>query len=305
VEYLGEICALSAALVWSFSVILFKSSEAASPTAMNLFKNVVATALLAVTVPLLGVGIDWQRPALDWAALIASGVLGIAVADTLLFVALRRLGAARLAVCECAYAPSIVALSVVFLNEPLSTAFLVGGVLVVGGVTLATTERRAVDPTQPAPEADGVTVGHDLTAVAAGVAAMITMAVGVILTKPVLERGHLVEVTLVRTAAGVAGQLVFIGLRPRHREAFGVFRQRRVWRTLLPGSILGTYVAMLFWLGGFKWADASVAAVLNQLSSVFTIALAWLILGEQLTGRRTLGALAAVGGAVLVILTGA
>jgi drug/metabolite transporter (DMT)-like permease len=305
VEYLGEICALSAALVWSFSVILFKSSEAVSPTAMNLFKNVVATALLAATVLVLGIGIDWQRPLLDWAALIASGVLGIAVADTLLFVALRRLGAARLAVCECAYAPSIVFLSVVFLSEPITMAFLVGGVLVVGGVTLATTERRPVDPTQPAPEADGVTVGNDLTAVVAGVMAMITMAVGVILTKPVLERGHLVEVTLVRTAAGVAGQLVFIGLRPRHREAFGVFRQRRVWRTLLPGSILGTYVAMLFWLGGFKWADASVAAVLNQLSSVFTIGLAWLILGEQLTGRRTVGALAAVGGAVLVILTGA
>lgn len=293
-EMLGEVCALSAAVVWSFSVILFKRSESVSPTAMNLFKNVVATVLLVATLPILGVGLDASRPALDWVALVASGVLGIAVADTLLFVALRRLGAGRLAICECVYAPSIVALSVVFLDEPLTVAFLIGGVLVVGGVTLATTER---DPDEASDEPTAGLRGG----IVAGVLAMIAMAVGVILAKPVLERGHLVEVTLVRTVAGVVGQLLFVAVRPGRGEAFSAFREREVWRTLLPASVLGTYVAMLLWLGGFKWAPASVAAVLNQLSSVFTIALAWLLLGEQLTGRRIMGALAAVGGALLVI----
>jgi len=76
----------------------------------------------------------------------------------------------------------------------------------------------------------------------------------------------------------------------------------RVWRTLVPASVLGSYVAMLLWLGGFKWASASTASVLNQLSTVFTIVLAWIFLGERLSLRRALGAALAVAGALLVLL---
>jgi drug/metabolite transporter (DMT)-like permease len=66
---------------------------------------------------------------------------------------------------------------------------------------------------------------------------------------------------------------------------------------------LGSYVAMLLWLGGFKWASASIAAVLNQLSSIFTMILARVVLLEPVTPRRALGAAVAVGGAVLILVT--
>jgi len=89
---LGEALALSAAVVWSTSIILFKRSEAIRPLGMNLFKNVVGTLLLGATLLVIGRGFDTARPASDWARLIASGVLGIGVADTLIFTALRRLG---------------------------------------------------------------------------------------------------------------------------------------------------------------------------------------------------------------------
>lgn len=296
---LGEACALGAALIWSISVILFKRSEAVSPLAMNLFKNVVALALLLATLPVLGVGLDLDRPPREWALLALSGVLGIAVADTLVFVALRRLGASLMAVCEAVYAPSIVALSVLFLGEPVRGGFLLGGALVVGGVLLATSERTA-RATPPAPGAPAP--ASPLVGILAGVTSMVAMAIGVILAKPILAHGHLVEVTVVRTAAGVLGQLAWMAVFRRQRDAFAVFRPAPVWRTLIPASILGTYVSMLLWLGGFKWTSASVASVLNQLSSVFTIALAWLVLREPVSGRRATGGLVAVAGAILVLL---
>ena len=127
------------------------------------------------------------------------------------------------------------------------------------------------------------------------------MAAGVVIVKPILEQSSLVEVTAVRLLAGVLAQLAWAGVF-RQPETFSVFRERKVWKTLVPGSILGTYVAMLFWLGGFKWALVSVAAVFNQLSSVFTIGLAWLFLKEELTWRRGIGAGLAVCGALVVIL---
>jgi drug/metabolite transporter (DMT)-like permease len=300
VPYQGEIFALAAALTWSVSVILFKASEAVTPKAMNLFKNVVALGLFAVTLLVL-YGLDklppLDRTQADWIRLIVSGVLGIAVADTLIFMALRRLGASLLAVVDCAYAPTIVLFSVAVLGEPIGVGFAVGGVLVVGGVLLAVAQRPSeLSDKDPAQARRDLQVGAVI-----GVLGIVAMAAGVVIVKPILEKSDLFEVTAVRLLAGVIAQLAW-ALAFRERETFAVFRERKVWKTLIPGSILGTYVAMIFWLGGFKWAPASVAAVFNQLSSVFTIGLAWLFLKEELSWRRGLGAGLAVCGALVVIL---
>src|SRR5690606_17896543 len=150
------------------------------------------------------------------------------------------LGAGRLAVVETAYAPVIVVLSVIWLDERIGPAFLVGATLVIAGVLVAT--RRGNGPVEP-PLA-GLAGG-----VALGVGGIAAMAVGVVLAKPVLERGALVEVTLVRLVAGVAGQFVWMALVPSQREALAALRPSQTWKTLLPASVLGSYVAMLFWLG--------------------------------------------------------
>lgn len=293
---LGEICAVSAALTWSVSVVLFKRSEAVSPQAINLFKNVAASVLLLATLPVLGLTIDFQRSPTDWAYLVASGVLGIAIADTLVFMALRKLGAALLAVVDCVYAPVIVALGVLVLGESLSWSFLAGAVLVVGGIVFASFQSAR------AGTARMVLTPEIKSGIVCGITGIVAMAVGVVLAKPVLERGHLVEVTFVRVAAGVCGQAVWMLVAPSQRSAVRVLRPSRVWATLLPASVLGSYVAMLLWLGGFKWASVSTASVLNQLSSVFTLALARLYLKEPVSGRRAVGALAAVAGATIILL---
>ncbi len=303
---LGQACALAAALIWSISVILFKRSEAVSPQAMNLFKNVAALTLLLLTLALLGQTIDWQRPAEEWWVLLLSGALGIAVADTLVFMALRRLGAGLLAVVDCAYSPVIVTFGVVVLGEQMSQSFVIGGVLVVGGVLVATTESRrapvAAGEQESKPAATPALRRERWAGVLFGIIGIVVMAISVVIAKPLLERGSLVEVTTIRLVGGVAGQLLWIALVPGQRSTLEVFIPTATWWTLVPASVLGSYVAMLFWLGGFKWATASTAAVLNQMSTVFTIILAGIFLREPVTVRRGVGAAGAVGGALFVLL---
>ncbi len=291
---LGETLALLAALNWAVSIILFRKSEHFTPQGINLFKNVMALVLLLLSMLVLGVSFDTERSSLDFWRLSLSGGLGIALADTLIFVALRRLGAALYGVVNCAYAPTLVALSVIFLGEPVGSAFLLGGSLVVGGVLLVATEK--LDQQTEAARHPQLLGGILLCLVA-----IFAMAAGVILAKPALESSHLVEATAVRMAGGVAVQLVWIAAVPSQRAALQVFKPNPVWKTLVPGSFLGSYVAMLLWLGGFKWAAASVAAVLNQLASVFTIILARVILKEALTPRRMLGGLIAIAGAIWIV----
>jgi drug/metabolite transporter (DMT)-like permease len=291
---LGESMALGAALSWSVSLILFRRSEAITPLGLNLFKNVLATALLGVTLLALGQGIPADRPAADWLKLCVSGVLGIGIADTLIFMALRRLGPGRLAIVDCIYSPVIVLFSVLFLDEHVGPAFLLGAGFVVGGVLLGT----APAGREPLPASERATIAGG---VALGLSGIVAMALGVMLAKRPLERSGLVEVTLVRLVAGIASQLVWIALVPAERTALAVFRPSAAWRTLVPAAVLSAYVSMLLWLGGFKWANASAAAVLNQMSTVFTIVLARIVLGEPLTRRRALGGIVAICGAVIVL----
>ena len=294
---LGETLALLAAVNWAVSIVLFRKSERFSAQGINLFKNVLASALLLLTLLVLGSGFDTTRSAEDWSRLIFSGVIGISIADTLIFTALRKLGASLYSVMNCGYAPIIVALSVVFLGEPVGLPFLVGGVLVVTGVLVVASDNSDPSAGSPTSRADFV------TGFVWGTLGLLGMGFGVILVKPVLASGGLVEITAVRMLAGVAGQLVWILFVPSQREALSVFKPDPAWRSLVPGAFLGSYVAMLLWLGGFKWALASVASVLNQLASVFTIVLARIFLGEALTPRRMFGAGLAIAGAIWIVVS--
>ena len=293
---MGEILALSAAMSWAVSVILFKRSESISPGGINLYKNVVATILLFITMLVIG---DWfvlDRSSEDWWRLCISGVLGIAIADTLFFMALRRLGAGLLAIVDCVYAPMLVIGSIVVLGEPVTVPFVAGGLLVIGGVVFATTDKKILETVQ------GLSRQDLRYGVVLGVGGIAFMVAGILLVKPALDSGGLVEVSLIRLIVGVAAQLAWIAIRPQQYKTLHVLRPQRVWKTLFPAAFLGTYISMLLWIGGFKWANASVAAVLNQMSVIFIILLARFFLAEPLTQRRLLGALGAIAGAILVLI---
>lgn len=300
--YLGELCALLAPLAWSVAVILFRQSGSAPAVSLNLFKNTLAIVLLSLTLLIAGIPLPSDRPWADWGRLVVSGLLGLAVADTLLFEGLRRIGAARLAVVDTAYAPVVVLLSTLVLGEEPTPAFFVGVVVVVGGLLLATV--------RPPPERgpDGETAAQARASareLAIGTlyafCAITGTAVGVVIAKPVLAEANLVEVTWTRLVAGFLGQVVWIVATGRGSLAIIAFRPGRLWRTLLPGAFIGTYVSLMLWLGGFKWADASVAAVLNQMATVYMMGLAWLVLGERLGVRQVLGGLLAAGGALWIV----
>jgi drug/metabolite transporter (DMT)-like permease len=289
----GEVCALLAPLCWAVAVILYRRSVGVSALSMNLFKNLVAIVLLTVTLVALRVPLPTDRSLVDWARLIASGIIGLAVADTLLFEGLRRVGAARIAVVDTVYAPLMVGLSWVFLAERPSAVFLVGAAAVIVGVGVATLDVRAAFARGDR---------EVLVGMLFALGAICGTAFGVILSKPVLEQSDLIEVTWTRLVAGNLALLAFVAARGQWTEAAEAFHARPVWKTLLPASIVGTYLSLVFWLGGFKWADASVAAVLNQMATVYILVLARTVLGEALVWRQVGGALLAAAGALFIVL---
>lgn len=301
----GEAFSLLAAVVWAAAVVLLRlGGERVPPLALNTFKNALALVLLGLTLLVAGVSFRQPVPAQDLLVLIVSGLLGLGVADTLFLASLNRLGAGRSAVVDCLYSPFMFLCAAVWLKEPLAARILGALALVVLAVLVAGWE--------PAPSGSGRSTPGEtgraqvLVGVLLGALAMLTMSVGIVLAKPVLERTDAIWATTVRLTGGAAlPALLALSTRGGRGDLRRAFTPGPAWRITIPAAVVGTYLSMLLWIAGMKFAQATVAAILNQTSTVFTLLLATLVLREPLTGRRVLAILLGCGGALLATLPAA
>ncbi len=289
----GLVYALLTAIAWAVAVVLFRrAGEIMPPLALNVHKNAIAAVLISATLIVAGEP-PWPSPEIhDVLLLLGSGVVGLAVADTVFFHSLNLLGASRSAIVDALYVPCVLVLSYLYLGERLVPVHVLGAALVVGGVLI--TVGDAGTTAQPS--------ARSAAGVLLGVLAMAMMAGAIVIVKPILAHYSVLWVTWMRMVGGVAGMLVFGLLRPAGRQGIVLgLRPQRAWRFAVPGTIAGTYLAMILWIAGFKYANASLAAILNQTSTLWTVLLARLFLGEPLTARRVVAVAMAVAGGLLVV----
>lgn len=285
---LGDAMALGCAVVWALAVLLFRRLSGVGAVSLNLFKNALATALLLLTMLALGLRFDLHRAPLDWLALCASGVLGLAVADTLFLAGLRRIDASVAAVADCAYSPAVMVFAALWLGESPRVGLALGAPLVVAGLALVGYEPRAA------------AVKVDRVGLALAVSGVMTTALGVVIAKRALDRSGLIEATTVRLVAGSLALFAAQVARGRGREALVLFKPQPSWRVAVPATVLATYVSMILWLGGMKYGTASRAAVLNQTGAVFVLLFSRLA-GEPVPPRRMIGVAIALAGVMVVL----
>jgi drug/metabolite transporter (DMT)-like permease len=289
--YLGELLSFCTAWVWAFAVILFKKSgETVHPIGLNFFKNSLATVLFVPTLWVFGEPLFRQVPVTEYLLLIASGALGIGIADTLFFMSLNRLGAGLTAIVDCLYSPFIVGLSFLWLGESMSVWQLLGVLMIVSAVLTAAQSKGR-----------GHIARHDLLwGIVFGVVAMACMAVGIVMIKPLLNRSPLIWSAEIRLFGGVLILGPLILLHPARRRITSSIITSRSWAYTVFGSLIGAYLAMVLWLGGFKYTQASTASALNQTSNIFLFIFAAIFLRDIINTQRTIGIILGVAGAFLV-----
>ena len=290
----GELFAILSALTWAFGVILYKRlGERLPPLALNLRKNLLVLAML-VPVLLLWHGVDAPRiPATDVAISLASGVLGIAIADTLYFRALNRVGAGRMGIVGNFLSPFVLVLAYSFLGERLAGMQIAGFALVSVGVIIVSGPHGGARSTAP----------EVRRGILLGILSVFLMAAAIVLVKRVLERHDLLWISAIRMIGAVAGMLV-IGFVLRDRTTPAPPLAARDWWLLVAGAFLGQLLSMLLWLAGYKYTSASVAAILNETASVFIVLLAWLMLREPLGRRRIVGVAFTLAGVACMLQPG-
>ena len=290
----GEFYAAFCALLWAAAVILFRrGGERVPPVALNLFKDAVGFVLLVATLVALRVPFDPPSAAVeDWLTLLASGAMGIGIADTLFFASLNRLGAGRSAIVDCLYSPFVLLCSFVYLKEPVGPSLLFAIVMMAAAILVGTWQ-GGVGGT--AARGRRTRVG-----VVLGAASMLIMAAGIVLAKPVLDRSDVLWATTVRMTGGLAVLGVQCLSPLRRAQVASAFRPGPHWRFTLPGSVVGAYLSIVFWTLGMKYTQTTVASVLNQLSTVFVMLLAAAVLHERLGWRQVVAIVFGIAGALVV-----
>ncbi len=291
----GEMYSILTALTWACAVVMFRrAGDRMPPVALNLFKGLVGLVLSILTMLVLGVPFLPEGVTLaDTGLLFVSGLVGIGIADTLFFMALNRLGAARLAVVDCSYSPFVVLASWVYLGEPISAWLGPAVVLMGAAIVIGAWEPGAFDAAAWKREKAGI---------ALATLSVLLMAVAIVGVKPILDRTDVWWALVVRLAGGVA----FLGIQgalPRHRASvIRALTPGPAWRIAVPAAFVGTYVAIFLWTLGMKLTYTNTASVLNQLSNVFILPLAAFFLHERLGPRQVAAILLGFAAGILAVL---
>jgi drug/metabolite transporter (DMT)-like permease len=287
----GEAFALTTAVTWAIAVIFFKKSgEKVPPFALNFFRVAISSVLfvamfIIMRKPILGVA-----PPRDYIILVLSGVIAIAVSDTLFHMCLNRVGAGLNAIVDCLYSPSIIFFAWLLIGERLGGWQFAGMAAILIGILIASLHR-------PPP---GTTRRQLVVGMIWGILSMLTLGLGIVIAKPVLNRSPVLWATAVRQIGCFLAMVPAALILPSRRKIFSHFRPTSHWKYMIPGTILGSFISLIIWIAGMKYTKVGIAAILNQTSSVHILILAAIFLGEPLTKRKIAAAALAIIGIIMV-----
>jgi len=290
---LGEILALACAVAWATAVILYKYvGNSMGANTLNLVKNIFGLCLLLPTALIFeGFSIP-QLSLTTFGIIFVSGYFGIAIADTLYLQALRYIGASRTAIVSSLYSPFVVLLSMVFLGERLALWQWLGFFLVMIGIFVVVYQRTNDRLDSRVLMKGALMAAFSIFLTAAGVVAM----------KPVLVNDGFFWIVSLRMLAGVLGMFLYLAIRGQIKSTWQLVRHSdHKWRAIVIASFCGSYMALLFWLGGFKYTEASIASVLNETANIFIVLMAAMFLKEMLNWRKILGAILTFSGVIIFL----
>jgi drug/metabolite transporter (DMT)-like permease len=296
----GEAAAVASSLLWAVGGVLFaRVGRGVSGVALNLGKNAVAVACFAVLL-LVTEGAPWPRnlgSEQTW-LLVASGVLGLTICDTLLMASFLRIGPRR-ANLYVASTPVLLALLAMLppLSEHPPARTWLGMAVCLAGIVLAILE-RSPDPVRRAEHVRGAREA---------LLAALFQALGLLIARHVVRSGRPEDaidpaaVATVRLAAGTAG-LVVVGIAlGRLRSWTAQLAVPGAGRRVVVAAFVGTFLGLWVNMAGITWATyAGVATTLSALPPVFLIPLSAAFLGERHDRRAWISTLLALAGIALM-----
>jgi drug/metabolite transporter (DMT)-like permease len=297
--YLGEISALLASICFSIGPTLNTfAGQRVSVNTVNRARLVIALGLLVIPHWLvLGVPIPLQAPAERWVWLGLSGLCGLVLGDTLLFLGFSLIGT-RLSMLVATLVPVLSSiLAWAFLGERLAWVQAAGILTTLLGVAWVMSDRNGVRGQI-----------QDRAAFRRGIqftlAAAFIHSIGNILAKkglvgdfPALS-GHVMRVT-VSLVIILGVMLLQRQLRPTLSE---LKAEPSSLRYILWGAVFGPTLGMWLSLFAIQNTEVGVASSLTALPPIWLLPIGHYLFSEKISLRSVAGSLVAVAGVVLIFV---
>ncbi|WP_374421753.1 DMT family transporter [Paracoccus sp. (in: a-proteobacteria)] len=292
-----ELAALGAAICWAVTGILSQSAaQALGPFGFNRLRQGMVAAMLAVIVLATGRwhGIHGE----DLARLALSGAIGIFLGDTLLYVALIRLGPRRAGALFALNAPIAAVMGWLFLGESLSPLAVLGVALSTMGVAMAVLGRAGRSGAHRFEAVEGPV----WIASVYGLLAATGQALGSLIARPVMAQGFdPYAASLIRVAVAVACLTILMALPIRALKPLSRPSPRIVALSALSG-LIAMVIGMTLLMFALQGGKVGIVSTLSALSPVLILPVLWLVTGARPSATSWAGAVIAVAGMALIFL---
>ena len=293
--FIGELSALAAALLWSFSSFLFTTASIRiGSIQLNISRMILAAILLVITIVLFN--IDYDISFTQFYLLSISGFIGLVIGDTFLFRSFKEIGP-RVSMLIMSANPAIAAILAYFiLGEVLSIWAILGIIITISGISLVILDKRARAVNKFPINKIGVFFGF-MGAAGQGI--------GLVFAKMAFHAGdvHSLVATFVRIAAAVVIMLPAAIAFKKYDNPFKLFfRDRKALGMVALGSIIGPYLGITFSFLAIIYVQIGIASTIMATTPILMLPLSWIFYKEKLTPRAVIGAIIAVIGVALLFL---
>ena len=290
-SFTGEIAALSAALLWAISSVVYsRLGLKISPLQLNLYKGIIAIALIVITLLIQGAAFE-NLSSYTIALLSLSGIIGIGLGDTAYFAALNSLGARRTLLLETSSPPMGALLALIFIGEQLTYSAWCGILLTILGIVWVISERNPVDR-----------IGISRQGILWGILAAIAQATGAVISRYALIQSNIspLESTLIRLLGGTAIVLSLLFL-PNAKQTPKLQPSTRTLGIIAIAAFGSTYLGIWLQQTSLKFAPTGIAQTFLATSPLFILPIVALQ-GENVSLRAILGVVISLSGIAVMFV---
>ena len=295
---MGAVYALTAALVWAGSSTIIKSiTTKIDALSLSALRLCVASLLLFAVISLSGRITEFINiPLMPLVYVIISGIIGLAVGDTVFIKSLSYLDVSRaFPIAQCAYPVFTMLLAVSLLGESFTWVTGLGTFLVLLGIYLITSTWKASGINSISGKISGKGIVLALIAGIGWAVATVTLKLGV------MDMDPLVAGAIRISSAAIV--LLSFALSQRKRGALQLRKYGSPSLALaLTSGLISPGMGMVFFIIAIQLLGAGKTAVLSATSPLFLLPFSVFILKERLTRLTLIGIFTGVTGICLVAI---
>ncbi len=295
---MGAIYALTAALFWAGSSTILKSlTTRIDALSLNTLRLCVASILLLALIPLSGRGTEFiNTPLMPLVYLIISGVIALAIGDTIFIKSLSYLNVSQaFPIALCSHPVFTMFLAVLLLGESFTWVTGLGAFFVLLGIYLIMSTRMAPSINSASRRIRGKGVILALIAGAVWSISAVTLKLGVLDMDPLV-------VAAIRISSATIVLLPF-ALSQRKRGALQLKKYgSRSLALVFTSGLIDYGMGMVPFIIAIQLIGAGKTVVLAATSPLFLLPFSVFILKEKLTRFTLMGIFIGIAGICLVAL---